>query len=346
MPRIYLEEKEPIHFKFEQNKEDFIVDEVGLDWKGNGNFTIIHVKKVEMTTWDMIAAFASFLNINAEKIGYAGLKDKHATTTQYISIESKFDKLLKKFKHPQIKILNTSRHTHSIRMGDLKGNHFSINLFEVTQIQAGQIEKLARKSEKFGLPNYFGYQRFGRDGDAIEQAKEMIAGDLYINDAKLKKFLISIYQSEFFNEWLVERVMMSRELNGGKFLLLEGDLYIDSNGKLFTPKQPQQKDFGAHKVVPTGLLCGRGVYRSRDKAGEIEAKYDDGFLYDKGMRREAIIFPKDVEMKYTKGFDKMSMAFTLPKGSYATVFLENIASKNFKAKKIKGQPQRAGRVKK
>lgn len=343
---MYLEEREPIHFKFEQNENDFIVDEIGLNWKGNGNFTILHIKKIEMTTWDMIAAFAEFLKINAEKIGYAGLKDKHATTTQYISIEARYEKELKKFKHKQIKILKSTRHTHSIRMGDLVGNRFSINLYEVNQIQAGQIEKLARRSEKQGLPNYFGYQRFGREGDSIEQAKQMIEGELTIEDAKLKKFLISIYQSEFFNAWLVERVLMSREQNAGKFLLLEGDLYSDLKGKLFTPKTPQQKDFEAHKVVPTGLLCGRGVYRSRDKAGEIEAKYDDGFLYDKGLRRDAIIFPKDIEMKYFKDFEKMSVVFTLPKGSYATVFLENIASKNFKAKKIKSKAQRSGRVKK
>ena len=285
MQRIYLDEKEPIHFKFEQNQEDFVVDEIGLDWKGSGNFSIYHIKKVEITTWDMIAAFAEFLNINAEKIGYAGLKDKHATTTQYISIEAKYERELKKFKHPQIKILSGTRHSQSIRMGDLVGNRFSINLFEVTQIQAGQIEKLARKSEKLGLPNYFGYQRFGRDGDSIEQAEKMIEGDLHIEDSKLKRFLISIYQSVRFNDWLAERVQMSRNENNNKFMLLEGDLYQDSKGKLFTPKTPQQKDFEKKKVVPTGLLCGRGVYRSTAKAAEIEAKYDDGFLYDKGLRR-------------------------------------------------------------
>ena len=345
MNRVYLEEKEPIHFKFEQNQDDFIVDEIGINFKGSGNFTILKIKKVEMTTWDMIAAFAEYLNINAEKIGYAGLKDKHATTTQYISIESKYEKELKKFKNPQIKILKWTRHSHSIRMGDLLGNRFTINLFEINQIEAGRIEKLARKSEKLGLPNYFGYQRFGRDGDSINQAKEMIAGDIHIEDSKLKKFLISIYQSVFFNEWLIERVNMSREQNGGKFMLLEGDLYIDSNDKLFTPKQPQQKDFEAKKVVPTGLLCGRGVFRSRDKALEIESKYDDGFLYEKGLRRAAIVFPKDIEIKYNKDFDKMNIAFTLPKGSYATVFLENIASKNFKAKKIKAKPQKSARPK-
>ena len=343
MNREYLENKNTIHFQFEQNQEDFIVDEIPLQFKGKGNFAILHVKKIELTTWDMIAAFAEFLNLPAEKIGYAGLKDKHATTTQYISVEAKYEKQLKKFKHPQIKILSTTRHTYSIRMGDLAGNRFRINLFGVSQIEAGQIEKLARKSEKNGLPNYFGYQRFGRNEDSIEQARAMIAGDLHVNDAKLKKFLISIYQSLYFNDWLKERVLLSREENGGKFMLLEGDVYLSDEEKLFTPKNIPQKDFEQHKVVPTGLLPGRDVYRARGKAREIEAKYDDEFLYDKGLRRAALVYPQDIKFDYKNNFDILNIAFTLPKGSYATVFLENIANKNFKAKAVK---QKAGKSRK
>ena len=165
----------------------------------------------------------------------------------------------------------------------------------------------------------------------------MISGELHIEDAKLKKFLISIYQSVFFNDWLKERILMSREQNSGKFMLLDGDVYLSNEDKIFTPKNIPQKDFEDKKVVPTGLLCGRGVYRARDKAREIEEKYDDGFLYEKGLRRPAIVFPKDLEMKYNKDFNIMSIAFTLPKGSYATVFLENIANRNLKAKKIKAK---------
>jgi tRNA pseudouridine13 synthase len=331
LQREYLEDKEKINFKFEQTKEDFIVDENPRKFTQKGNYLILRVQKTEMTTWDMIAAFAQFLNIPAEKIGYAGLKDKHATTTQYISIESKYEKALKKFKHPGIKILKSTRDKHSIRMGDLAGNRFSINLFGVSSIDAGRIEKRAMKLAKEGLPNYFGYQRFGRNEDSIEQAKEMIAGELFIEDAKLKKFLLSVYQSERFNAWLRERVLLSRKQNSGKFLLLEGDVYLSEDGKLFTPKHIPQHDFEAHKVIPTGLLCGRDVYRARDRAGEIEKKYDDGFIYDKGLRREALVFPTDIKLDYKNNFDILNISFTLPKGSYATVFLEAIANKNFSA---------------
>ncbi len=333
--RVYLEEAEKINFKFEQTKEDFIVDENPRKFSEKGKYIVLRVQKIEMTTWDMIAVFAQFLNLPAEKIGYAGLKDKHATTTQYISIEAKYEKALKKFKHPGIKILKTTRDKYSIRMGDLVGNRFSINLFGVSPIEAGQIEKRARKLAKNGLPNYFGYQRFGRDEDSINQARKVIAGELHIEDAKLKKFLISVYQSFYFNQWLRERVLLSRDKNGRKFLLLEGDVYLSEEGKLFTPKKILQRDFEAHKVVPTGILCGRDVYRARDTARDIEEKYDDEFLYDKGSRREALIFPADIKLDYKNNFDILNISFTLPKGSYATVFLEAIANKNFKASQIK-----------
>jgi len=341
LKREYLQNGDQIEFDFEQNEKDFVVDEIPhMKYKEKGNFLIIHTKKVEMTTWDMIAEFAKYLNIPAEKIGYAGLKDKHATTTQYISVEAKYEKAIRKFRSKHIKILKTFRHNFSIRMGDLGGNRFKINLYGVEQKEAGRIEKLALKSAKSGLPNYFGYQRFGRDGDSLEQAKEMISGELHIEDTKLKKFLISIYQSQFFNDWLKERVLDSRETNNGIFKLLKGDIYKTIDGKLFTPKSIPLKDFQDAKVVPTGLLCGRGVYRARDEAREIEEKYDDGFLYEKGLRRDAIIFPKDIVCNYNKDFNKFSLEFTLPKGSYATVFLENVANRNLKAKKIKKKIQK------
>ncbi len=329
--REYLSENR-VDFKFTQTPTDFIVDEVPLgEFKGKGKYLILHIKKVEFTTWDMVAVFAEFLNINAQKIGYAGLKDKHATTTQYISVDAKYEKSLKKFHNKNIKILSMTLHDRTIRMGDLKGNKFTVNLQEITNIEAGQIEKIARSAAKNGLPNYFGYQRFGRDNDSIKQAKEMIAGDLHIADNKVKNFLISIYQSKFFNEWLRERVVTSREENEKKFLLLDGDVYLAKGGKLTTPKMMPTKDFLAHKTIPTGLLCGRDVFRARDAARVVEAKYDDEFLQEKGHRRVALIYPEDIKCQYIKKETKLHMSFTLPKGSYATVLIESIAGKNYTA---------------
>ncbi len=334
--RIYLDSVGDIRFKFYQNRDDFIVDEVpNIEFKGKGNFLILHVKKTDMTTWDMIAVFSEYLGVPAQKIGYAGLKDKNATTTQYISVESSYEKMMKQFRHPQIKILSITRHSKSIRMGDLAGNRFSINLFELDNIDAGRLEKCARKISKNGLPNYFGYQRFGRDSDSFKQAKDMLSGEIFIEDNKVKNFLISIYQSEFFNNWLRERVELSHKDNGSKYLILDGDIYIDKTGKLITPKIKPTKDFESKKLIPTGLLCGRDAFRARDEALKIEEKYDDEFLQAKGYRREALIYPQNIECKYIKKQTMLNITFTLPKGSYATVFLESIADMNYSAKDVK-----------
>ncbi len=334
--REYLQSVQDIDFKFYQTPTDFIVDEIAsTEFKGKGNYLILHVQKIELTTWDMVAIFAEYLSIPAQKIGYAGLKDKHATTKQYISVDASYEKMLKKFYHKQIKILSTTRHSHSIRMGDLAGNRFSINLHFVDNIDAGKIEKVARKIAKNGLPNYFGYQRFGRDNDSINQAKEMIQGDLFIDDAKVKKFLISIYQSTYFNDWLRERVNLSLESGESKFKLLDGDVYLSKEAKLSTPKIMPIKEYESKRLVPTGLLCGRDVFRARDDAREIEKNYDDEFLQDKGYRREALIYPKDIFCNYIKKQTLLNISFSLPKGSYATVFLEAIAGKNFSAKDVK-----------
>jgi tRNA pseudouridine13 synthase len=243
--------------------------------------------------------------------------------------------MIKQFRHNQIEVLKITRHSTGIRMGDLKGNRFSINLLEVDNIDAGRIEKCARKISKNGLPNYFGFQRFGRDNDSFKQAKDMLSGEIFIDDAKVKNFLISIYQSEFFNQWLRERVEISQDENSGKFMLLNGDVYMDKNSKLSTPKIMPIKEFESRKLTPTGLLCGRDVFRARDEAREIESKYDDEFLQEKGYRREALIYPEDIECKYVKKQTMLNISFTLPKGSYATVFLESIADKNYSAKDVK-----------
>jgi tRNA pseudouridine13 synthase len=336
--REYLQSVEDISFKFYQTPTDFVVDEIASEeFKGKGNYLILHVKKVELTTWDMVAVFAEFLAIPAQKIGYAGLKDKHATTTQYISVDASYEKMLKKFYHKQIKILSTTRHSHSIRMGGLAGNRFSINLHFVDNIDAGKIEKVARRIAKDGLPNYFGYQRFGRDADSIKQAKDMIQGELFIEDAKMKKFLISIYQSVFFNDWLRERVNLTLEDNETKFKILDGDVYVSNDGKLSTPKIIPTREYESKKLTPTGLLCGRDTFRARSDAREIEKNYDDEFLQDKGYRREALIYPKDIECKYVKKQTLLNISFSLPKGSYATVFLESIAGKNYSAKDVKAK---------
>ena len=319
--RVYLQ-KSDIEFRFKHSKKDFIVEEIpSRKFSKKGKYLIAKVKKTDMTTWDMVAVFSRYLGIDAGEIGYAGLKDKYATTTQYLSFDSRAQKALRRFKHKNITIEEMTLDSKNIRMGDLEGNRFTINLYDIDNIKAGQIEKTASKILKNGLANYFGFQRFGKDGDSVQQAKEMLGGERHVADVKVRKFLLSVYQSYLFNEWLKKRVELSQE---GKFKLFRGDVYVDAAGKLFTPKTILVQDFLAKKVLPTGLLCGRDVFRAKEEAREIEKEFDDEFFPYKGYRREAIVFPKHFKLRFSPKENKLTLSFTLPKGAYATSFLEAI----------------------
>jgi len=330
MKRVFLQKQEKLDFKFYQNVDDFIVTEQPIKFTGKGNFIILKVKKSNLGTWDLIEKVAKGLQIYENEIGYAGLKDKNATTTQYISIPRKYAKDLKKFKHHKIEIMETFLHKTKLNIGDLEGNGFEINLHEVEEKDLFEIQKRIKQISKIGLPNYFGYQRFGRDvKENLEKAKNVIYGELKIKDRKLEKMLISAYQSDFFNRWLAQRIQMSED----SYKLLSGDVMINlEDQKVFTPKiisDKIQNDFNDHKITFTGLLSGRAVYKAFGDARKIEEQFDDTYIQEKGLRRAAIIFPKNVSVNYNKNDKKCKLKFILPKASYATVLVENIANTSY-----------------
>ena len=129
---------------------------------------------------------------------------------------------LKNFRHNKIEILETTLHGSKLNIGDLNGNKFEINLHEVKQEDVGKIEKLLKQISQIGMPNYFGFQRFGFEGEAnLEKARKYIYEDLIIKDRKISKMLVSAYQSDFFNKWLVQRLKLSND----SFKVLNGDVF-------------------------------------------------------------------------------------------------------------------------
>lgn len=90
-----------------------------------------------------------------------------------------------------------------------------------------------------------------------------------------------------------------------------------------------------HKASPTGLLVGSKVQRSLADARHLEEAYDDDELYAlKGDRRYAWIFPEALSFVYNKEREELAIDFYLPKGAYATTFLEEICKKSLKPKKL------------
>jgi tRNA pseudouridine13 synthase len=142
--------------------------------------------------------------------------------------------------------------------------------------------------------------------------------------------LVAQYQSDFFNKWLVKRVNLTKD----EFKILSGDVFrVYETDKFFTPKNLTDvmlQDFKDKKIVPTGLLPGRQAFRAIGEARKIEENFDDTYIQEKGFRRDAIVYPTDISVKFDNETSKCKVKFTLPKASYATVLIENIANRNLR----------------
>ena len=357
--KTYAYNHTPLKFDFKQTVERFFVEEIPLyTFSGTGNYLILKIKKTDMSTWKLITVLAKATGLEERDIGYAGLKDKNATTIQYISLPKKYEKELNKnLTTEKIEILERTYNKTPIKIGHLKGNRFSIVLHTISDQEAKFFDTTAKKMQVKGIPNYYGYQRFGEDSRSYLQGKEIAHSGKRLKGSK-EKLLVSAYQSYLYNKWLGSRVKLSTVIRDHTpdeaakklqyplqlvkvlvkqpqfFKLFIGDVMMPyPYGKTTWLKEMQQsaQTFEQKKISPTGLLCGANTLRAKSDAYHLEEAFDDTELSSlKGDRRFAWIWPKDVETKYDGKANKLTVEFYLPKGSYATTFLEEIGKFSLK----------------
>ena len=203
----------PIDFYFKQTPRDFVVEEIPLyTFSGSGSHLIIKLRKKNITTFEMLKAFSSYLGVKENEIGYAGLKDKDSLAIQHISLPSLYEKKLESFFHERIKILETTKHQNKIKIGHLKGNRFFIRVKKLNPLNSVKIFQIISQIKSYGIPNYFGYQRFGKNLDNYLLGESIIKGEKKLRNKKLRDFLIGAYQSLLFNQWLSLRIDISHLL--------------------------------------------------------------------------------------------------------------------------------------
>lgn len=330
---------------FKQSKDDFVVTEVPLyEFSKEGEHLILKIRKKDLATWDMLQILSDTIGVKTRDIGYAGLKDKNAMTVQYISIHRSFEEKVDAFNHPQIKVLEKTYHNNKIRVGHLKGNKFFIRLKRVQPMHKKKLEAALGQIATFGMPNYFGFQRFGIDGDNYKKGEALIAGTLKVRDRKLRQMYINAYQSHLFNGWLSKRIEMGKIVDNFKakevserlglsvdtieqmqtqkhpFKILKGDVFNHyPYGKLFHIEDVEEEaeKFFNHDRVPTGLLSGKKTKFAIDEALKFEEPFIKETKED-GARRFAWIFPSDISSEYKEEKAWFELGFELPKGSYAT----------------------------
>ena len=354
MDRFYSLGHASIDFHFRQTPRDFVVEEIPLyEFSGEGEHLILFVRKKNLSTNEMIGQIARYLGIKNREIGYAGLKDKHAMTKQYISLHKRYEEAMEGFNHEAIKIISKTYHKNKIKIGHLRGNRFYIKLKKVNPTSAIKIDEALKNIDKQGMPNFFGYQRFGNDGDNHIIGEKLAKGEARERNPRVKKLLINAYQSHLFNLWLSRRLeinslvatfgvielepllnLPNSELQKMKkqehlFKLMDGDIMEHyPHGRLFefSGEQEDIERFNERNISITGLLCGKKATHANGVARVIEKEYDDEINAD-GARRYAWIYPTDMEGRFNQVEAQYELNFTLPKGSYATVLLEEIAKR-------------------
>jgi len=349
----------PLKFDFKQTIERFFVEEIPLyDFTGRGNFLILKIKKTDMSTHKLLSVLAKATGLQERDIGYAGLKDKSATTIQYISLPKQAEKMLNKnLTTERVEILERTYNKAPIKIGHLKGNRFSIILHDVNEKDAKFFNTTAKMMQVNGIPNYYGYQRFGEDSKSYLQGREIAHSGKKLKGSR-EKLLVSAYQSHLFNKWLASRVKLSSVIAKEKsdaatkklnypielvevlakqsqfFKLFLGDItmpYPYGKPRYVKDMTLSAQAFREGKISPTGLLCGANALRAKSDAGYLEEPFDDTELGSlRGDRRFAWIWPKEVETEYFQESKKLKADFYLPKGAYATTFLEEIGKFSLK----------------
>jgi tRNA pseudouridine13 synthase len=170
----------PIGGTLKQRPEDFLVDEIpAYHACGEGEHLYLLVQKRGMSTMEMIRVLADHFRVRPDRIGYAGLKDKHAITRQTVSIHipGKKPEDFPLLQHDKISVLGAELHTNKLRPGHLRGNRFSIRVRGVRPTDVVTAQKVLTTLAQTGVPNRFGEQRFGMLMNNHIIGRHLIAAD-------------------------------------------------------------------------------------------------------------------------------------------------------------------------
>ncbi len=162
LPARYLTRGPGVGGAIKARPEDFLVDEIPLyDPCGEGEHLYLGIEKRGVSHSEMLAVIARKFGVPRNRIGVAGMKDKHAVTRQTVSLHLLKDPPSVELDHERIKVLWARRHRNRLRRGHLRGNRFAIRIRDVDPTRVPAARDVLRELERSGVPNWYGPQRFG-----------------------------------------------------------------------------------------------------------------------------------------------------------------------------------------
>ena len=313
--------------------EDFFVEEIdAFPASGAGEHLLLQVEKRGMNTAFAAKLLAQWAGVGEQAIGYAGLKDRHAVTRQRFSVHlrGRPAPAVDTLQADGLRVLGHVWHAKKLPRGALAGNRFRLVLRDVQGARAG-IDARLRAIAEVGVPNYFGEQRFGREGANLGNALAMFAGKRFARAQRTH--LLSAARSELFN-----RVLAARVRDGSWNRGLEGEVWVlDGSRSVFGPEpwsEALAERLERFDIHPGAPLWGRGEPRTTGAARRTEESAlagDDAMALRAGLesaglrqeRRATRLRPDAMEWEWP-GDDALVLRFSLPPGTYATTVLQEL----------------------
>jgi tRNA pseudouridine13 synthase len=318
---------------FRPGPEDFEVEEIPLyEPCGEGEHLYLRVEKTGLTTREVVRRAVECFGVAEADVGYAGLKDRHARTVQTISVRGAAPSDAGRLEGDGIAVRGALRHRNKLRVGHLAGNRFRMVVRDVEPDSEGRARAILDRLGALGLPNFYGAQRFGREGQNAEAGREVLRRGPRAAGSKWRaKFLVSALQSDLFNRYLEER--MAR---GAFARVLVGDVLTKvASGGIFTCEDPSadQPRLERFEVSLTGPIFGHEMREALGEPGRWEAEIlAAAALALEDFRRAGKLAPgtrrplraQVREARTSTHEGALVLEFELPAGAYATVLLDEV----------------------
>ncbi len=265
----------------------------------------------------------------------AGLKDARAVTTQMVSLQGIHPEQISRLTIDDA-ILNVQilgRHRNRLRTGHHSGNRFRVVIRHVADHAVETLPAVLQQLCARGVPNYFGPQRQGKDGENYR------VGALLLHDARRREkmsratriWYLNSYQSFLFNRILARRIDRLDKV-------IVGDWAMKSdNGACFMVEDAEKEQPRADRfeISPTGILFGSRVSWANDEPGRIE----EAILAEAGATKETLVAAAKAcgfrgerralriplaELEWSLSDGALRLSFSLPPGAYATSVLREL----------------------
>ncbi|HEX4152829.1 MAG TPA: tRNA pseudouridine(13) synthase TruD [Steroidobacteraceae bacterium] len=312
--------------------EDFRVEEqLSFVPSGDGPHWLLHVEKRAANTRWVAAEIARLGPWSLAEVGYAGLKDRHAVSTQWFSVPARPHDadFWSGVRTDEFRVLDVQANARKLKRGALAGNRFRIRLRKVNWSRE-QLELKLAALRAHGAPNYFGPQRFGRSGFNLDRVAQWIQSGTPPPGRAERGFALSAARALLFNAVLARRVQA-----GDWSVLRPGDLAsLEGSSSHFPVTAIDDELLGRLRcfdIHPSGPLWGRGEPQSQRGTldCELEVAHELGgpaaLLQAAGLEQERRALRCTVrDLMVEAEAATVTLSFGLGRGQFATAVLREI----------------------